>query len=426
MVSCSGGTWCCDLGGGDCNDNSAAVHPGATEICGNGIDEDCDGADDTAVVAPYFINQTSLSPAALYYVGDYIRYKIVYEVNSAPTDPDDFVINLTHSDRTILKTQDISSMTKQSTGVYIGEFSSHDLSALGVGEGIYLWVAAYELGSLTDTGVHADNDLENGIPPSINAGSFSYSTNAESNYTVEDLIVNSTFGKIDWSSSRLDVHERSINLDSAIDMADRLIYVDSASWPELNTSSFVPFSATLTFENVNCASPYVFYSETASTRSDILTENKQCLPPRCTDILCAGNTLTVTVSSFSGYAAEGNANLAIDADDPKLIGEEVHFTADYRNLTDGFISGANCTIYLPGETPELMAEGNETYTYNTTFVTEGIKAYNVTCSQTGFSTVTAFDNATITSTVIPEFSTMTLGLGLIAVLVGLYAMRKKR
>ncbi len=47
------------LGGGDCNDHDATVNPGAEDIAGDGIDQDCDGADAVQRAAPVAIDRSA-------------------------------------------------------------------------------------------------------------------------------------------------------------------------------------------------------------------------------------------------------------------------------------------------------------------------------------------------------------------------------
>ncbi len=245
---------------------------------------------------------------------------------------------------------------------------------------------------------------------------FSEETNL-TNVTGMTLAIDSK-GKIAFPS------DHSINAESE-DYNTNIVIEDASI--SVNTSaldSTFNSSAILTFYYVDCNYPYVYYSDTATTRYAILSENNLCLAPRCTDIQCSEGTLTVNVSHFSGYAVNGTANLTIDADDPKLVFELVTFTAEYMNAT-GLIEGATCTISLPDGDHAMNELASHIYNYSTTFATAQTVDYNVTCNKTEESTVFANDTAVINAADIPEFSAITLGFGLIAILVGLFIIRRK-
>ncbi len=226
-------------------------------------------------------------------------------------------------------------------------------------------------------------------------------------------------GKIQFADD-YGINAENQDYDANIVIEDGSISIDTSA-----LDSTFNNSATLTFYNIDCNSPLVYYSDTETTRYNILTEDNQCLAPRCTNIQCTGTTLTVDVLHFTGYAVSGSVNLTIDADDPKFVLEDVTFTAVYMNLTGGFIAGATCYISFP-DGSYIMDEQADHYNYTKAFAAAQTVDYNVTCSKTGYNTVFANDTAIINDIPVPEFSLLTLGIGLIAVLAGLIIIRKKR
>ena len=243
-----------------------------------------------------------------------------------------------------------------------------------------------------------------------------FSTSDVANVTNLTLAVTGK-GKINFPPTH-SVNAYGEDYNTHVKIENSLIFVNSSALDNTFNNS-----ATLTFEEVNCNAPYVYYSDTASTRVTIIEENNLCFPPRCANIQCTGSTLTIDVTHFSGYAVNGTANLTIDADDPKYPLELVTFTAEYLNST-GFITDATCNISFT-DGSHIMDEQADHYNYTRTFASVQIVEYNVTCNKSGESTVFANDTAVIQSIDIPEFSTITLGLGLIAVLAGLIVIRKK-
>ena len=229
-------------------------------------------------------------------------------------------------------------------------------------------------------------------------------------------------GKIAFPSDH-NINAENENYDLNVKIEDSVIFVNSSALDSSFNSS-----ATLTFYNVDCNKPYVFYSETASTFAAILSENQRCPDSLCSNIQCNGNTLTVDVAHFTGFAAGADANLTTEAEAGVFSPlDPIEFTAEYINSTDGTPISGECNITFDEEgTWHTMDFNSPDYNYTRSFAAAGLHEYNVTCSSANFVTLEANDTKVVTATDIPEFSLLTLGFGLIAVLGGLVVMRKKR
>jgi len=229
-------------------------------------------------------------------------------------------------------------------------------------------------------------------------------------------------GKIKFSSTH-SINAEAQDYDTNIVIEDEFISVNTAALDESFNSS-----ATITLEGITCPVETITYQEgTFTSKQDIISGGSNCeLDGVCSNIQCSDSTLTFDVLHFTGFAAGADANLTIQAQAGVFYPlEPIEFTAEYVNSTDGTPISGECNITFDDDTEYTMDFNSPIYNYTKAFVTAGTHEYNVTCSSTNFVTLEANDTKLVSSVDIPEFSVLTLGLGLIAVLIGLFVIRKK-
>ena len=221
------------------------------------------------------------------------------------------------------------------------------------------------------------------------------------------------------------INAETENYDANIIIEDEFISVNTAALDSTFNSS-----ATITLEGVTCPVATITYKEgTFTSKEDIIAGGTNCeLDGVCSNIQCSAGVLTFDVEHFTGFAAGSNANLTTEAEAGVFyLLDPIEFTAEYINSIDGTPISGECNITFDDEgTWHTMDFDSTDYNYTKSFATAGLHEYNVTCSNASFVTLEANDTKVVSSVDIPEFSTITLGLGLIAVLGGLFFIRWKK
>jgi len=266
-------------------------------------------------------------------------------------------------------------------------------------------------------------------PPTSNEFSTSYgSTNfsALSNLTkVVDMKLATQSGSIQWSTP---VNADGEDYDSNVNIGEGYVVILSQ-----NLDSTINGSATVTIDNVNCGLfGEVYYSESATTKAGILSEDVPCPGSICSNVECSGNTLTFDVTHFTGYAYGVNSNLTIYSNYPKDENVEITFNAEYVNKTSGdFISGGRCNISFSDNFANLyeMDELSDRYEYNASFAGAGLYQFNVTCDHPDFAELSAVDNFVVTSlwgsSTVPEFSDITILIAIVVSVCGFFVIRPR-
>ena len=304
------------------------------------------------------------------------------------------------------------------------DFLNGHIDELRISKGVARWTSDFT----PDTTPYSSTS--GGSTPTYN----NFTDSETTNFSEADDITNVTNvtlavtgkGKIKFPES-YGINAENQDFDSNIVIDDEFISVNTAALDSSFNSS-----ATISIEGVTCPVDVITYKEGSfAAKDDILAGGSNCiLDGVCSNVVCSAGTLTFDVAHFTGFAAGGNANLTIWADSGIYYeNQSVGFHASYINSTDGTPLSGECNISFSdawGTWYEMDYNGSE-YNYSRNFTTAGLKNYNVSCYNSSYIELEATDSKLITSLSgdVPEFSLLTLGLGLAIILAGLYVIKRR-
>ena len=232
------------------------------------------------------------------------------------------------------------------------------------------------------------------------------------------------------------INSEGEDYDSNIITGDCFVSVNSTGLDStFNTTSYLVMNNS----DGHCGNDRIYERSGFHTNAhEIRKGDDRCI--NCEVIQRTNNFVTkFRVSHFTGYAIGSNTELILFDENESgsySNGTDVTFFANYTNRTSGeHIGGADCKIWFDSDPTQYnMVEGSDNYNYTLTggFSTGGEHFFYVNCTNNtgGWNWLNASDNFSIVGSAgpqpaIPEFSLLTLGLGLAAVLIGLFLFRRK-
>ncbi len=226
--------------------------------------------------------------------------------------------------------------------------------------------------------------------------------------SVPNLILATNFGSIEFPLNYT-VNTIGENYDKNVIFGDCYVSVNSSALDyTFNATAYL----TLNNSDGHCGDDRIYYAPGVYDNADAIRQHDTVCKD-CIKLIADNHKIKFRVFHFSSYAIGSNANLTIYdnyEDSSAQPNATITFYANYTNKSGSLISGATCTIYFDGNTTDKhnMTDNGNNYNYTSSFSSAGTHNYNITCSASGYNTLSAVDDVNVGSEVVPEFNSFIL------------------